>query len=477
MVTFLGFVSAWELLAIGLTLLISTYLLIELVTAVLRPWESPPADPDRDLPFVSVVIPVYNEPVEILQATIDSWERVRYPAFEIVLADDSTVPVRVESTRVRVIRRANREGFKGGALRNAFPQLHPSSEWMVVFDADFVVDPDVLVRFAEHFQPGVGGIQGFMAMGLNRPATYLTRFSEALHEVAGTLLAGRSRHRGFVGVQGTVQAYRNEAIRDLGGIAPVLTANEDLDTTFRLRKAGWRIVYDPRIIGRGIAPDEYGTFFTQITRWTATTIREYRRHWPGFLRTRGIPLTEKVDSFLFLLTWTNALVVAPTFLFLPWALLVLRLIPLWVAIGITCLPFFVFMIPALARGEARRGLVGWVWYYVLLVPGAAVMMRAALLGLFTEPGFKRTPKAVHAPAPEPLAGHGGAIPASTGWGARLETIHALTCSECDRPLSSSEVMFYAVAALDVDSLACRECLGDAEWSRHLPALRRRALAA
>ncbi len=468
MVTFLEIVSAWELLAIGITLLISSYLLIELVTAILRPWRDLAPDPDRALPFVSVVIPVYNEPAEIVGATVASWERVRYPAFEIILADDSTVPVAVESTHVRVVRRANREGFKGGALRNVFPQLHPASEWMFVFDADFRVDPDVLVRFAEHFRPGVGGIQGFMAMGLNRPATYLTRFSEALHEVAGTLLAGRYRHRGFVGVQGTVQAYRVEAIRELGGIAPVLTANEDLDTTFRLRKAGWKIVYDPRIVGRGIAPDEYGTFFTQITRWTATTIREYRRHWPTFLRSKEVPWTEKVDSFLFLLTWTNALVVAPTFLFLPWALLMLRLIPLWLAIAITCLPFFVFMIPAFARDTRRNGLVGWAWYYVLLVPGAAVMMRAALLGLFTEPGFARTPKAVRAPAPGSAPSETNPIP-TDGWGSPIAAVQQLKCAHCERPLVGPEVMFYAAAALDVESMECRACLAETEWSRWRPA--------
>ena len=465
MLTFLEVVAAWELLAIGVTLLISAYLLIELVTATARPWSDPLPDPDRPLPFVSVVIPVYNEPAELIQATVAAWERVRYPSFEILLADDSTVPVAVESTRVRLVRRANRDGFKGGALRNVFGLLHPSSEWMFVFDADFRVDPDVLVRFSEHFQPGVGGIQGYMAMGLNRPATYLTRFSEALHEVAGTLLAGRYRHRGFVGVQGTVQAYRVEAIRQLGGIAPVLTANEDLDTTFRLRTAGWKIVYDPRIVGRGIAPDEYGVFFTQITRWTATTIREYRRHWPAFLRSRSVPWPEKIDSFLFLLTWTNALVAAPTFLFLPWALLMLRLIPLWLAIAITCLPFFVFMIPAVARRETRTGLVGWVWYYVLLIPGAAVMMRAALLGLFTEPGFARTPKAVRTPA----AAETPPTPAgSTGWGSSLVPVQQLRCARCAEPLASTEVMFYAAAALDVERLECRACLAEAEWFRLRP---------
>jgi len=284
------------------------------------------------------VLPVYNEPAELVRASIASWKSVRYPAFEIVLADDSTVPVDVYDPTVRIVRRANRDGFKGGALRNVIEQLDPRSEWMVVFDADFLVGPDVLVRLSEHYQPGVGAVQGFQAMGRNVPPRFLTRFSEACHEVANALLAGRHRLRGFIGVQGTVEAYRIEAIRSIGGIAPYATANEDLDTSFRLRKAGWKIVYDHRIIGRGIAPETYRVFFIQNTRWTSTTVREYRRHWPSFLRSPNVPWYEKVDSAFFLLTWTNSLVVTPTLLFLPWVLLSLHLIPLWLSILITSSP-------------------------------------------------------------------------------------------------------------------------------------------
>jgi cellulose synthase/poly-beta-1,6-N-acetylglucosamine synthase-like glycosyltransferase len=456
-------ISTWELVGIGITLLISAYLIFELSVALLRPPRAPISEPDSRLPFVSVVIPVYDEPPEVLRAALASWDRVRYPSFEVILADDSPVPAEVDTSRVRVIRRDNREGFKGGALRNAFRQLHPDSEWMFVFDADYVVDPDILARFSAHFRPGVGGIQGFMAMGLNQERSHLVQFSEALHDIAGTLLVGRFRHGGFVGVQGTVQAYRVEAIRSLGGIAPEFTANEDLDTTFRLRKAGWKIVYDPNIVGQGLAPDTYRAFFVQITRWTATTVREYRRHWGSFARSREVPFVEKVDSLLFLLTWMNALVVAPTFLFLPWALFVLRLIPLWLSIVISLLPFFVFMIPAIARRAVRRGLVAWLWYYILLLPGSVVMFRATLLGLFTEPGFSRTPKGSSASATKSvvLSAPRNALPLASGTAGGSSFVRRMTCHQCGQELTHPEVFFYAVAAMDVERTECRLCVAGA----------------
>ena len=453
---FFQIVIDWELVAIACTVLLTSYFVMDLVLAILRPpgprrYSRPP-----HLPVVSVVIPVYNESIDIVRSTLTSWREVRYPSFELIVADDSTIPLELGDSGVRVIHRANRDGFKGGALRNAFARLDPASEWVLVFDADFLVEPDVLIRFAQHFKEGVGGIQGCLAMGRNPRPSFLTRFSEASHQVSNQLLAGRYERRGFVAVQGTVQAYRVEAIRSIGGIAPYTTANEDLDSSFRLRKAGWKIVYDPRIVSRGLAPTRYLTFFKQITRWTSTTVREYRRHWGSFLRSRRVPLGEKLDSALFLLTWTNSLIISPTLAFLPWALLFLHVIPLWLAVLVTFLPFALFALPMVRGTPPRLALTGWLWYYVMLLPGYFVMYRASLLGLLTEPGFERTPKSM---AEESRS---SPVPVS----APVRHPSRLGCDTCGRPLSASEVLFYAVGGLDVRRLRCRRCLGHVEWRRY-----------
>lgn len=457
---FLEVVGAWEVAAIAVTLLLSGYLLLDLLVEVLAPRGRNGPRRKVRLPVVSVVLPVYNESEEVLKATLAAWKRVRYPTFEIVLADDSTVPTELNDPKVRVVRRTHREGFKGGALRNVFRHLDPFSEWMVIFDADFLVDPDILVRFAEHYRPGVGAVQGYQAMGRNNPPNVLTRFCEACHGVSNLLLAGRHRMGGFVGVQGTVEAYRIEAIRSIGGLAPYTTANEDLDTSFRLRKAGWKIIYAPDLVGRGLAPHRYSVFFTQTTRWTSTTVREYRRHWGSFLRSRAVPLPEKIDSFFFLLTWVNSLVITPTLVFLPWVLLGLHVIPFWLSILITVLPFGLFTLPLLRGMPLRLALLGWVWYYVVLLPGYFTMFRASLLGLFTDPGFTRTLK-ISEEAPRPDR----SLPTVP-----VRALRRLACARCARPLSRQEVWFYAAAALDVSDLVCRRCLAAREWTRFRPHL-------
>ena len=455
---FLEIVAAWEVAAIVVTLLLSAYLLLNLLVELLAPRRRNGPRRTVDLPVVSVVLPVYNESEEVLRATLASWKRVRYPTFEIVIADDSTTPVELDDPKVRVVRRTHREGFKGGALRNVFPLLDPLSEWMVVFDADFLVDPDILVRFAEHYRPGVGAVQGYQAMGRNHPSNVLTRFCEACHGVSNLLLAGRHRMGGFVAVQGTVEAYRVAAIRSIGGLAPYTTANEDLDTSFRLRKAGWEIVYDPELVGRGLAPHRYSVFFQQTTRWTSTTVREYRRHWVSFLRSRAVPWVEKIDSFFFLLTWVNSLVITPTLVFLPWILLGLHVIPLWLSVLITVVPGGLFTLPLLRGMPLRLALTGWIWYYVVLFPGYLTMFRASLLGFLTDPGFVRTLK-----VSDEAARPDRSVPTVP-----VRALRRLACARCARPLSRLEVWFYAAGALDVNELACRRCLGGTEWHRFRP---------
>jgi cellulose synthase/poly-beta-1,6-N-acetylglucosamine synthase-like glycosyltransferase len=458
--------SFWELAAIVVTLILSAYLISNLLAAIFLPAPARRYAKHPRFPMVSVVLPVYNEPAAIVRESIASWKAVRYPAFEIILADDSTEPLEIDDPSIRVIRRTNRDGFKGGALRNVFEQLDSRSEWMVIFDADFLVDPDVLVRFTEHYGPGIGAVQGFQAMGRNNPPRYLTRFSESYHAVANALLDGRHKMRGFIGVQGTVEAYRVEAIRSIGGIAPYATANEDLDTSFRLRKAGWKIVYDPNLVGRGVAPERYKIFFIQNTRWTSTTVREYRRHWGSYLRSPHVPWYEKIDSAFFLLTWTNSLVVTPTLVFLPWALLSLHLIPLWLSILITIIPLSLFTLPIVTGASVRLGLTGWMGYYILLIPGYFVMFRACVLGLYTEPGFVRTFKESTS-TKQPVAGAppAGASARPVRWWPSNATLQKLVCARCGAPLSHREVLFYAVGALDVHKVACRKCLGAAERAR------------
>ena len=45
--------------------------------------------PDARLPFISIIVPAYNEGPMIAQV-LESLQRVRYPRFEVVVVDDGS---------------------------------------------------------------------------------------------------------------------------------------------------------------------------------------------------------------------------------------------------------------------------------------------------------------------------------------------------------------------------------------------------
>lgn len=112
---------------------------------------------DRPTKF-SVIVPVYNPPVECLAAAIESVIAQSYEHWELVLVDDASTDARVRShladhlprdPRVRLIRRATNGNIS--AATNTAAE-HARGEFLVFLDHDDLLHPDALAHFAIHIQ-------------------------------------------------------------------------------------------------------------------------------------------------------------------------------------------------------------------------------------------------------------------------------------------------------------------------------------
>lgn len=54
-------------------------------------------------------------------------------------------------TKLKIIHRNNRKGFKGGALQEALRHINPKAEYVMVFDADFIPPPNIVYQFLAYF--------------------------------------------------------------------------------------------------------------------------------------------------------------------------------------------------------------------------------------------------------------------------------------------------------------------------------------
>jgi exo-beta-1,3-glucanase (GH17 family) len=165
--------------ALGLLLLVPLILIalgrIEEIAAVAlgrgprRLIASPPLVPDMAFaPKVSIHIPAYMEPPEMLKATLDSVARLDYPNLECVVVINNTPdpafwrPVeehcRALGERFKFVREGNLEGFKAGALRLALTHTAPDAQIVGVLDADYVVHQDWLRDLVPLFADGKVGL-------------------------------------------------------------------------------------------------------------------------------------------------------------------------------------------------------------------------------------------------------------------------------------------------------------------------------
>ncbi len=206
-----------------------------------------------ELPNVTIQLPIFNEQY-VIDRLVDCVCKIEYPRekMQIQVLDDSTDET-VEVARAVVERyaalghnigyhhRTNREGYKAGALDAGLKTA--TGEFVAIFDADFMPQPEWLMKVIHHFaHPEIGMVQTRWAH-LNRNYSFLTEVEAILLDGHFVLEhGGRSRAGVFFNFNGTAGMWRREAIDDAGGWEHD-TLTEDTDLSYRSQLAGWKFRY------------------------------------------------------------------------------------------------------------------------------------------------------------------------------------------------------------------------------------------
>ncbi len=273
-------------------------------------------------PFVSIHLPFYNEKKvaeRILEACVsmDYSGQTSQANFEIIVCDDSTDET-VEivekfakkwnsklSTQgvnrgpiIKVIHRKTREGFKGGALREALKASDPRTEFVVVFDADFVPYPDTLTLFLKYFQvngldlskkrfhtlktddgewkagvedrkqkteSNIAVVGGYQWHVLNKSENLITKGVRA--EYAGSYVIerpGRELLGALKQISGSVYMIRADLLKKVGWGTSI---TEDFELTLRLYAQGYKVIYTPYIQAPAECVSTLKRLIRQRMRW------------------------------------------------------------------------------------------------------------------------------------------------------------------------------------------------------------------
>ncbi|ABE39841.1 glycosyl transferase, family 2 [Rhodopseudomonas palustris BisB5] len=243
-------------------------------------------------PKVSIHVPAYFEPPEMLKQTLDAVAQLDYPNFECVVIINNTPdpaftqPIqdhcRELGERFKFINAEKVQGFKAGALRIAMERTAVDAEIIGIIDADYVVTPDWLKDLVPAFDdPRVGLVQA--------PQEHRDGDRSLMHYIMNGEYAGffdigmvqRNESNGII-VHGTMCLIRRAAMDMAGGWSSD-TICEDSDLGLEIMEHGWLTHYTNTRYGYGLLPDTYEAFKKQRHRWAYGGFQIIKKHWRRFL--------------------------------------------------------------------------------------------------------------------------------------------------------------------------------------------------
>lgn len=407
-----GVLLALGALGVFIVLLTEAHELAEAVWIHKRRREFLPVQGDSAYrPKVSIHVPCYNEPPEMVKQTLDALAALDYPDYEVLVIDNNTKdpavwePLKAHCERLgerfRFFHVAPLAGFKGGALNYLIPRTAKDAEVIAVIDSDYCVDRNWLKHMVPHFaDPKIAVVQS--------PQDYRDQHESAFKKLC------YSEYKGFFHIgmvtrndrdaiiqHGTMTMTRRSVLAELGWAEWCIC--EDAELGLRVFEKGLSAAYAHNSYGKGLMPDTFIDFKKQRFRWAYGAIQIIKHHAAALLRGKGSELT-RGQRYHFLAGWLPWIADGMNIFFTVGALL-------WSAAMIIVPqrvdpPLMIFAIPPLALFFFKVGKIIFLYRravgvnlkdaFAAALAGLALshtIAKAVLYGFFTSSmPFFRTPK-------------------------------------------------------------------------------------
>ncbi|CAI8876427.1 glycosyltransferase [Pseudomonas soli] len=407
-----GVLLALGALGVFIVLLTEAHELAEAVWIHKRRREFLPVQGDSAYrPKVSVHVPCYNEPPEMVKQTLDALAALDYPDYEVLVIDNNTKdpavwePLKAHceklGERFKFFHVAPLAGFKGGALNYLIPHTAKDAEVIAVIDSDYCVDRNWLKHMVPHFaDPKIAVVQS--------PQDYRDQHESAFKKLC------YSEYKGFFHIgmvtrndrdaiiqHGTMTMTRRSVLEELGWAEWCIC--EDAELGLRVFEKGLSAAYAHNSYGKGLMPDTFIDFKKQRFRWAYGAIQIIKHHAAALLRGKGSELT-RGQRYHFLAGWLPWIADGMNIFFTVGALL-------WSAAMIIVPhrvdpPLMMFAIPPLALFFFKVGKILFLYRravgvdlkdaFAAALAGLALshtIAKAVLYGFFTSSmPFFRTPK-------------------------------------------------------------------------------------
>ncbi|OUJ75134.1 glycosyltransferase family 2 protein [Hymenobacter crusticola] len=239
-----------------------------------------PALPQRRVAIFTTSSP--GEPLSMFEKTLAACARITYPHTTYLLDDTRDPRFREVAERNGAVwlELVGLPGAKAGKINAALQRT--DEEFILVLDPDHIPFPNFLDEVLGYFEDEKVGFVQVAQAYYNQYRSFTARgAAEQTYGFYGPTQMGMNGLNCAVAI-GANCTFRRTALESIGGHGIGLA--EDLITAIRMHAAGWKSVYNPIVVSRGLVPEDLGSFCKQQLKWARgvheVLFAEVPRLWP-----------------------------------------------------------------------------------------------------------------------------------------------------------------------------------------------------
>lgn len=242
--------------------------------------------PEVDYPAASLIVPTYNEPLDIFARAMASLTLIDYPNLEIIIVDDGS------NNHLEIERITNRAGFKyiyqpnagkREAMYNGMQHLRPESTIVMFSDSDTLWHKNAARELVKCLlaDKRTGAVTGEVAV-TNHTYSLMTRLIGMRYHMAFAYeRATQSFFKTVTCISGPLGAYRRDVLEsvkesfiDQQFLGKKCTYGDDRHLTNLVLIKGYQVRYASNAKCYTQAPTEFRALLKQQSRWGKSYWRE-----------------------------------------------------------------------------------------------------------------------------------------------------------------------------------------------------------
>lgn len=228
-----------------------------------NPKEVPSPEPSLSVAVFTTSAP--GEPLEMFENTFKALQNMTYPHTTYLLdsTEDPDFKALAEKYGIVHLDLVGIPGAKAGKVNEALKRTQ--EEFILILDPDHIVFPNFLEQTLGFFKDEKVGFVQVSQGYYNQYRSFISKgAAEQTYMFYGPTQMGLYGYGGAVAI-GANCTFRRKALESIGGHAQGLA--EDLQTSLRIHAKGWKSVYNPVIVSRGLVPEDFGSFCKQQLKW------------------------------------------------------------------------------------------------------------------------------------------------------------------------------------------------------------------